>query len=167
MPDLRPATPADRPILERWDRDPAVIAAAGTDGWWDWRTELADPGDWRDMLIAELDGTPIGFVQIMDPAREPSGYWGDAPPGSRAIDIWIGEAWARDKGHGTAIMRLALARCFADPSVGTILIDPLETNVAARRFYRRLGFTSVGRGRFGPADCAALCLTRADWENRG
>jgi aminoglycoside 6'-N-acetyltransferase len=34
----------------------------------------------------------IGFVQIIDPAREESHYWGDAPGGLRAIDIWIGEA---------------------------------------------------------------------------
>ena len=65
-------------------------------------------------MIAELDGRPIGFVQIIDPAREESHYWGDAPGGLRAIDIWVGEADDLGKGYGTEIMKLALVRCFTD-----------------------------------------------------
>ena len=29
------------------------------------------------MLIAEVDGRPIGFLQIIDPAREETQYWRD------------------------------------------------------------------------------------------
>jgi len=34
-------------------------------------------------------------------------------PNLRAVDIWIGEEGDLGRGHGTIIMRLALARCFA------------------------------------------------------
>ena len=45
--------------------------------------------------------------------------------------------------HGTAMMRLALWRCFADPAAAAVLLDPLVANEGAQRFYERLGFTRV------------------------
>jgi aminoglycoside 6'-N-acetyltransferase len=129
-----------------------VIAAAPNDDW-GWDVELNRSPDWREQLIAELDGRPIGFVQIIDPARDESHYWGDAPGGLRAIDIWIGEADELGKGYGTKMMNLALVRCFSDPSVTAVLIDPLANNVRAHRFYEWLGFQFVERRRFGDDNC--------------
>ena len=63
------------------------------------------------------------------------------------------------------MMRLALAKCFADPEVIGIVIDPLKTNTDAHRFYQRLGFTVVGRRMFGDDDCLVHQLTRQDWRN--
>jgi len=79
------------------------------------------------------------------------------------IDSWIGEAAYLGRGFGTAMMTLAIDRCFADPTVTAILIDPLESNVRARRFYERLGFAFVERRRFGDDDCAVYRLDRARW----
>ena len=81
-----------------------------------------------------------------------------------AIDIWIGEPDARGQGSGRAMMKQAIARCFADPLIHTILIDPIETKPDAIGFYRRLGFTFVENRRFGLDDCAVHALRRADWE---
>jgi aminoglycoside 6'-N-acetyltransferase len=159
---LRPATPADLPLLTRWDDEPHVLESDPNDDW-GWETELARDPDWREQLIAEVDGVPIGFVQIIDPAREDSHYWGEAPAHLRAIDIWIGEAGYLGRGHGTAMMRLALARCFADPSVTAVLIDPLASNTRAHVFYERLGFRFVERRQFGLDDCFVYRLERADW----
>lgn len=122
--------------------------------------ELARNPDWREQLIAELEGRPIGFVQIIDPAREESRYWGDAGPNLRAVDIWIGEADCLGKGHGTQIMRLALERCFADPRVEAVLVDPLAANARAHRFYERLGFRRVGPRRFGADACLVYRVER-------
>ena len=58
-------------------------------------------------------------------------------------------------------MRLALARCFAEPAVTAVLIDPLANNIAAHRFYERLGFRFVERRRFGLDDCFVYRLDRA------
>ena len=160
--DLRPATPADLSLLRRWDEQPHVVASDPHDDW-DWEVSLHEHPDWREQLIAELDGRPIGFVQIIDPAREETHYWGEVEENLRAIDLWIGEADCLGKGYGTRMMQLALERCFADGRVTAVLIDPLADNTAAHRFYRRLGFRPMGRRRFGRDDCLVHRLERAEW----
>jgi len=157
---LRRATLEDVPMLRRWDEQPHVVASSGDDGGWDWEAEIPRDVDWAEMLIAEEGGRPIGFVQIIDPAREESHYWGDCEENLRAIDIWIGEPDCLNKGYGTEMMRLAIERCFADPKVTAILIDPLASNLRARRFYERLGFVAVGPRRFGLDDCVVYRLKR-------
>lgn len=159
---LRPATPADVPLLEQWDEEPDVAASDPNDDW-DWANDTLG-AEGLENLIAELDGRPIGFIQITDLVRDASRYWGDPQPGFMAIDIWIGEPDARGQGAGRAMMELAIARCFADPAIHTILIDPLKTNTDAIGFYRRLGFTFVENRRFGQDDCAVHALRRTDWE---
>lgn len=158
--ELRPATPADLALLRRWDAQPHVLAANPNDDW-AWETELGHSPDWREQLIAELSGRPAGFIQIIDPALEESHYWGDVPLGLRAIDIWIGEEADLGKGYGTAMMRLALARCFQSPAVSAVLVDPLAGNARAHRFYERLGFQFVERRRFGEDDCCVYRLERS------
>lgn len=160
---LRPATIDDLALLRHWDEQPHVIAADPNDDW-GWETELGRRPDWREQLIAEVDGRPVGFMQIIDPAREESRYWGDSPAGLRALDIWIGVASDLGKGYGTRMMTLALERCFAEASVSNVLIDPLASNVCAHRFYERLGFRFVERRRFGDDDCFVYRLSRVDWE---
>jgi aminoglycoside 6'-N-acetyltransferase len=163
MPEvtLRPANPGDLELLRHRDGQPHTVASDPNDDW-GWETELARDPPWREQLIGEVDGRPVGFVQIIDPAEEDSHYWGDVPPNLRAIDIWIGEASDLNRGYGTAMMRLAIARCFAAPEVTAILIDPLASNTAAHRFYERLGFRFVERRRFGGDDCFVYRLERDD-----
>ena len=156
---LRPATPDDLALLRHWDEQPHVVASDPNDDW-AWEVELHRSPEWREQLVAEADGRPVGFVQLIDPAREDSHYWGDVPGGLRALDIWIGDAADLGHGLGTAIMRLALARCFAPPDVTHVLVDPLASNARAHRFYERLGFRFVERRRFGDDDCLVYRLSR-------
>lgn len=163
---LRPAIMADLDLLRHWDTQPHVIENGGDPDFndWDWENELPRDVTWREFLIAEDEGQPIGFVQIIDCRNEESHYWGDeCPEHSRAIDIWIGEADHLGQGLGSQMMRLALERCFADPRVTHVLIDPMATNTRAHRFYERLGFKFVGPRNFGPDHCHIYQLTRADW----
>lgn len=127
---------------------------------WDWDEEIERGLPWQEHYIAELDGLPIGFVQIIEASRESSHYWGQIAPGTYAIDIWIGEAVHRNRGYGTAMMQQAIARCWADPEAHTIVIDPLASNTSAIRFYERLGFRPVGPRRFGLDDCLVMALRR-------
>jgi len=163
---LRPATPADRALLEHWDRQPHIIANAGEDGGFDWARELPRRPPWRELLIAEHAGRPIGFIQIIDPLLEETHYWGAVAPDLRAIDIWIGEVTDTGRGLGTAMLRRALERCFADPAVTAVLVDPLATNTRGHRFYQCLGFEPTERRRFGPDDCLVHRLTRERWRTR-
>lgn len=159
---LRPATLSDLDLLQRWDEQPHVIASDPDDDW-NWSLELDRNPDWREQLIAELDGRPIGFVQIIDPAREETHYWGEVPERLRAIDIWIGEQNCLGQGFGTRIMQLTIDRCFAEPEVTAILIDPLLSNKQAIRFYERFGFQFVERRQFGDSDCAVHQLDRSEY----
>lgn len=167
---LRLATLADVPTLQRWDRDPDVIAATNDfseaetafEGI-DWAEEIAAASDVSAHFIAEMDGRPIGAMQIIDPHAEPTHYWGDCAKHLRAIDIWIGSAADRNRGYGTEMMRLAIARCFAAPDVTAIVIDPLASNTDAHRFYKRLGFEFIERRFFGDDDCFVYRLERRKW----
>lgn len=161
--DLRPATLADLPILRTWDQQPHVRAAAGDFTGFDWEGELPRTANWRELLIAEIGGGPIGMIQIIDPAREETHYWGDVAANLRAIDIWIGDAANLGRGHGREMMRLAVERCFAAAAVTAILIDPLVANVRAHRFYERMGFRRTERRMFGEDDCYVYRLERAQW----
>lgn len=164
---LRDATPDDLGLLRHWDEQPHVVAADPNDDW-GWETELQRNPDWRELLIAEVreapgdDWRPLGFLQIIDPAREDSHYWGEVPERLRAIDIWIGEADDLGRGFGTEMMRQALVRCFAADDVEAVLIDPLATNVRAHAFYERFGFRFVERRWFGADDCFVYRLERID-----
>ena len=160
---LRPAAPSDLALLRYWDTKPHVAAAGGDDDWFDWEAELPRNPDWREMLIAEIDGRPIGVVQIIDPAREETHYWGDVEADLRAIDIWIGEEADLGRGYGTEMMRSALERCFADAAVTAVLLDPLAGNTRARRFYERLGFRPVERRVFDKEECVVYRLERQAW----
>lgn len=170
---LRPATLDDIPTLKAWDREPHVIACSSDDadaevafGGQDWIEEIETGSDVSFHLIAEVDGRPIGAMQVCDPHLEPTHYWGEIEPNLRAMDIWIGPADALNRGYGTRMMMLAINDAFADPAVTAIVIDPLNTNVDAHRFYRRLGFAVVGRRMFDEDDCLVMRLERATWEAR-
>ena len=159
MVKLRPARWSDLRLLKRWQLQPHVRAAIGT-GDWNWEKELARSPDWREQFIAEAGGRPVGFLQIIDPAREDSQYWGCIGKGFRAIDLWIGEKKDLDRGFGTQIMKQAIQRAFADPSVSAILVDPLECNDRAHRFYERLGFEFVVDRSFDDDRCKVYRLAR-------
>ncbi len=167
---LRPATVADAPMLEAWDHEPHVIACSSDDpesevafGGIAWAEEIADSAYDSHYLIAEVAGVPVGVLQVCDPHTERTHYWGEIERGLRAIDIWIGPVEWLGRGVGTQMMTQMIDRCFAEPDVTGIVIDPLNSNNAAHRFYARLGFTVVGRRMFDGDDCLVMRLEKADW----
>lgn len=160
---LRKARPSDQLTLEYWDQQEHVIASDPDDDW-DWKNELRREPEWREQLMAVLEGRPLGFVQIIDPYEEETHYWGKVDKDLRAIDIWIGEADDLGKGYGTQMMKLAIDRCFIDPKVKAIIIDPLATNDRAHRFYERIGFRFVEERYFDDQLCYIYRLERFDWK---
>jgi aminoglycoside 6'-N-acetyltransferase len=163
--NFRVANINDLAILNYWDKQQHVIDSDPDDDW-NWEFELNRFPAWREQLIAQIDEIPLGLVQIIDPAEEESNYWGSVPKNLRAIDIWIGEKENLGKGYGTKMMNLALERCFKNSKVTAVLIDPLESNIDAIRFYESLGFQYVEKRIFGESICLVYEMTRSNWENR-
>ncbi len=160
---FRKATIDDHQMLESWLQKPHVLENVPDESW-GWETELLREPEWREMLIAELHGKPMGFLQIIDPALEETRYWGDVSKNLRAIDIWIGEEALVGKGYGTQMMKKAFDRCFSAPDVTAIIIDPLASNERGIRFYQRLGFEFLRTEWFDGYECAVHKLTRQRWE---
>jgi aminoglycoside 6'-N-acetyltransferase len=148
--------------LVRWDEDPDVAAAIGgrSAGWYDWPAELVRDVSWRELLIAEEDGRPIGFLQLADAREEESHYWGDIEPGTWALDILIGSPGDRGRGLGAAAMALALDHAFDRHGADTVVIDPLVSNHRAIAFYERLGFERVEVREFDDDVCLVMRLPR-------
>lgn len=163
MITLREATANDIPMLQKWVAEPHVRSALGVEPAPDWDFEFAEAFDWHDPLIAECDGRPIGYIEIIDPAKEVSHYWGDVGPGLRALDIWIGDAADLGRGYGAAMMEQALERCFRAHDVKAVIIDPLASNTRAIAFYERLGFAKERLQEFDGNLCQVMRLTRDRW----
>lgn len=144
---LKLATISDLSLLKYWNKKPHIIFATGADADIeddDWMEgQLHDPSEFVQIYIAELDDRAIGVIQVCDPAKEETHYWGKMESGLRALDIWIGEESNLGKGYGKAMMELAIVKCFQDPDVKAIIIDPLTINTRAIKFYQKLGFNFV------------------------
>lgn len=164
MIKLRTATINDLELVKYWDTKQHVIDCDPDDEW-NWESELNRNPEWREQLIAELNGKPIGFIQIIDPYLEETHYWENVQQNKRAIDIWIGEEHNLNKGYGTLMMQLAIQRCFQNPAVDGILIDPLKSNIKAHRFYERLGFEFVEERQFDGTTCFVHELKRKEINN--
>lgn len=160
---LRSARPTDLSLLLHWQEQPHIIAAGITEDW-QWETELQRNPPWREQLIAEVAGRPIGFVQIIDPGLEETHYWGDISENLRAIDLWIGSAADLGQGWGTQMMNIALCKCFAPEDVLGVLVDPLASNQRAHRFYQRFGFQPIAHQWLGSDYCLIHRLERLTWE---
>jgi aminoglycoside 6'-N-acetyltransferase len=170
---LRNATIDDLATIQQWDQQPHLqdenVMGDNAYNDWNWSVELTKQPSWRYQLIVELENAgPIGMLQIIDPAEEESHYWGDdCPRNLRAMDIWIGEPEYIGQGHGTQIMKLALAEyCFSNPNVTAILVDPMANNLRAHKFYQKLGFEPQEIRYFGPDRTLVHRLTRERYERK-
>ena len=152
----------DVDLLVRWDDDPDVAAALGgrSADWYDWPAELARDVPWRELVIAEEDGRPFGFIELSDAVEEESHYWGEVEPGTWSLDIWIGSPGDRGRGLGTRAMQAAIGRVFGHHGADTVLIDPLVINRRAIAFYTQLGFESLGVRDFDGDRCLVMRLRR-------
>lgn len=174
---LRNATIDDMAMLLEWDEKEHLQGSYGGDpdfNDWNWDYELRrNDLSWRYQLIAQAVENenhiiPIGFVQIIDPLKEESHYWGmDCEPNLRAIDIWIGDERYINRGYGTQIMKQVLQSSFVfgNTNVTSVIIDPMADNYAAHRFYQRLGFVPIGIRYFGPDRCLIHRMNRTEYYN--
>ena len=119
-------------VLHWWDDALADIEAA--------RHEYLDPDPhvplWR--YVMEEGGRGVGFAQWYH------AYFGTDYARSAAIDIFIGEPDARERGLGTEAVRMLLRHLFEERGVHRVTIDPETGNARAIRAYQKAGFRLDG-----------------------
>ena len=76
-----------------------------------------------DLHVADLDGIPVGFAGVS----------------GESLEMLFVDARHRGQGIGTGLLSFVVAEC------GVRTVDVNEQNVQAVDFYRRRGFTVVGR----------------------
>jgi aminoglycoside 6'-N-acetyltransferase len=149
---FRPAAVADLPMLRAW------LSTADVARWWgDPAREAATlAGDLDEpemqMLIIAFRGEPFAYAQHYRVDAWPQPHFAHLPPGSQAIDAFIGEPDMLGRGHGSIFLRL-LAQQLVAAGAPAVAIDPDVDNARARRAYERAGFrgdTIVETGE-GPA----------------
>jgi aminoglycoside 6'-N-acetyltransferase len=136
---FRPATRGDLPLLRAWLDTPEVVR------WWgDPHEQMAlleeDMNEPRMVMrIVSFEGRPFAYAQDYDVHAWPQPHMSHLPPGSRAIDAFIGKIEMIGRGHGSAFLRL-LAEQLTEEGATVVAIDPGVDNIRARRAYQKAGF---------------------------
>jgi len=149
---FRPCIESDLPMLQRWLRTPEVVR------WWGnpdsqltlLRGDLAEPK--MVMRIVSYQDVPFAYTQDYDVASWPPQHFSGLPPGTRAIDAFIGEPVMIGRGHGSRFLR-AHAQRLIDEGAPLVAIDPDVRNLRAQHAYANAGFQrhSVVDTQEGPA----------------
>ena len=122
---IRPARFADAPAIA------AIERATFSDPWPASAFASRGPGEMA-WLAEGPPGTVLGFVVTRRVADE-----------GEILDLAVRES-ARRAGVGTALLGVALAD-LGDAGVRRVFLEVRASNTAAQGFYRRHGFTAVGR----------------------
>lgn len=142
--NFRPLTVADLPMLRQWLGTPEAVR------WW------GDPDKEHALLVDDLDdprvsmnlvefrGRAFAFIQDYDAHGWPQPHMTHLPPGTRAIDTFIGVPEMIGKGHGSAFLRM-YTEGLTEHGAPMVVIDPFEANGRAARAYRKAGFGNEQR----------------------
>lgn len=136
---FRPVVWDDFMTLERWLHAPEVVR------WWGdpaeqlalLREDMNEPK--MTMLIVSHDERPFAYAQHYEVHAWPQPHLAPFPPGSRAIDAFVGDPQMLGTGHGSAFLRL-LAETLVREGAPVVAIDPDVDNERARRAYANAGF---------------------------
>ena len=136
---FRPATHDDLAMLRGW------LRTADATRWWGdpaeqealLREDLDNP--LMTMRIVSCDGRALAYAQDYAVDSWPQPHFAGLPPGTRAIDTFIGVPEMIGRGHGAAYLRL-LAEHLIAAGAPLIAIDPDVENLRARRAYAKAGF---------------------------
>jgi aminoglycoside 6'-N-acetyltransferase len=135
---FRTMTSADLPLIRRWLTQPHVQQ------WWGDPDEqydlvsgdLAEPA--MDQYIVSTGGHSFGYLQCYDLTAWNVGF-GPQLPGTRGIDLFIGEPDMIERGHGSALIRSFVDGLLRNGAPRAVT-DPEPANRRAIRAYEKAGF---------------------------
>ena len=111
-------------------------------------------------FIIELDGAPVGYIQVWFVGHHQNASGSTSTPGSPScrrdavgVDLSIGDPARLSQGIGSRRARAPSSRRLRAEGHRTIVIDPDPANARAVRAYAKAGFRPVPRleGRTGDA----------------
>lgn len=157
---IRPLRTADLPLLVQWRQQPDVAAwcySRPTVESFARRIEAA--GDSRQDFIVEIDGAPVGSVNLDEINRSHK---------RAECGVLIGSTWARRGGVATAATGLLLRHAFGPLELERVYLHVFASNAAAIRMYHRLGFRHEGVLRRhalkgGWLDVHVMGVLRSEW----
>jgi len=135
---FRLMTAADLPLIRRW------LALPHVREWW------GDPHEQYALVSGDLDepamdqyifstaGDSLGYLQCYDLTGWNTGF-GPQPPGTRGIDLFIGEPNRIGRGHGSALIR-GFVDNLLQKGAPRVVTDPDPANSRALRAYEKAGF---------------------------
>jgi len=131
--------PADLAMLREWLAEPYIRL------WWaapERRLErMIEAMDRPDVtqLIGLCDKIPFAYLEHYDVHARGLVHQTTLPPGTRAIEAFVGVSAMMWKGHGTAVLhRLCVA--LDRRGIPTLSAEPDVSNNMARHVYGRIGF---------------------------
>ena len=152
---VRPLAQQDAPLLLKWMTNPLVLEFYGgrdlTYTPEKIQEEFYTPEKGARRCLVELEGTPIGYIQIyqLDAAlcRE---YHYPYREGELAfgIDQFIGEPALWNKGIGRAFISLVIDHLTTTEGACAVILGPHDNNPRALRCYEACGFQKI---KFLPA----------------
>jgi RimJ/RimL family protein N-acetyltransferase len=168
---LRAIDRGDLPAIHRWMNDPGLWILQGgrprllpeeaSERWFEVELDKTDPFDGRTLAICDLDGAILGTITFgrvdqMDRACE--------------IGLYLGEPGNRNRGLGTAAIRLAVAYLFDQLGLNRIWLQVHSDNALALRCYEKVGFVREGvlrqsrffNGRFH--DFVVMSVLAGEWK---
>jgi GNAT superfamily N-acetyltransferase len=136
---IRPATPADVPVIAKLIRDLAEyerLAHACVAKEPDLHAHLFGQRKYAEVLLAEGAGAVVGFALFF---HNYSTF--RARPGIHLEDLFV-EPQARGKGHGKALLR-EIARLAVERDCARVEWSVLNWNEPSIKFYESLGATPM------------------------
>lgn len=165
---IRPATIADAPGIARLHAESWRSAYRGvlSDAYLDgevvaerisvWEKRFRNPAANQHVALAEIDGVMAGFVCAYGAD--------DAEWGSLLENLHVSQEHQRT-GIGARLMAHAAAWCAQRHPGSGMYLWVLAPNLAAQRFYRRLGAVEVGRDVWSPPGGGAVSKLRYAWRS--
>lgn len=148
------------PHVKRWWKPhwTAPVIAALRDG-------TALPEGLRPWRI-DLDGRPVGYAQDYDAMTDGDVWKGvqDVGPGTRGIDLLIGEADVFNTKVGREIIRALTAKLFAEDGCDRVVADPHPDQWGAIIAFQKAGYRERGRHRFPSGQVMVLTAAKSIWK---
>ncbi|HSW75144.1 MAG TPA: GNAT family N-acetyltransferase [Candidatus Saccharimonadales bacterium] len=156
---FRPLTKEDFELILEWLNKPHVKK------WWRDQKDTLDEiekkyggriegDDPTDCYIAEIDNTPIGFIQSYPINDYPEHARSIPLDNAVGIDLFIGKEDFTGKGFGTKLLEQFVKKVLRVryPDARFVVADPEVANVASVRAFQKAGFRKgkIVSGEHGP-----------------